>query len=532
MCRAVSQALNWTVTVTEYSATVALAATVTVTVIDHESNCHDPLPSPSWSDWADACLRQSAKSKTENSVFLSKPPDAVPGMDALTLPSASRGASLGLASGSRDVEVSMSPGALQHRRLEYQTDWFQGVVAFLEGGDVAALGALSRDWRAAPAVLARALRRVAFADVCAAQMPPPESMLHLHHMDLQRFSNQVYASQLGVGWLRRFAADRKAIARLASLRVGQLVPVSLRATLVRSCVSLTTLSLDGCQSVDDGVLALVRAPGLRVIDLSGCWRVTDAGLAALAQRCPRIEKALLGHLNRITTAGIEAIATAWPALHTLALCGESRLVSAASVAALVELPALERLRIQGLHLHEDGWRHVLRAAASRVARANVVVSIAGSPLAEAECLVTRTCGAPLRQLVFLGSHGATPAVVSSFLRDTLRALAELPAKAAVGRVCEGTAATPTGSPSPSEAGGVACGLDWDIVAAPQCPSAGRHGEVPPCVVPAPSGERIRVTVVAPLSVSLSGTCAVSAEPGDDVCDCAVFPCAGFTSLRV
>ena len=285
------------------------------------------------------------------------------------------------------------------------SDWASCVAELLVGRDLDALISVNRDWASTALALKASLHRVTASDL-QNQMPSPSAMRNLDSVDLQEYSSQARGGDNAVAWLRRLVACPKKMRHILSLRIGQLLPVALRDTFLRCSPALHTLSLACCEKVTDGTLQLIPAAALRSIDLSGCWRITDAGLVTLARRSPRMERAILDRLNRITSTGVEIMVAEWPALSTLALSA-SRYMGTDCLHALINAASIERLHIGSLELDNDEWKRLLDTVASRFGRTNVGMSPDDG--ASARGLV------PLHRLVFSGLVGLVPAALERFI---------------------------------------------------------------------------------------------------------------------
>lgn len=325
--------------------------------------------------------------------------------------------------------------------LHVRRDWLFNISEFLTAGDIDRWTATSREWLASCLELKRALHVLTFDDLCSCKIPEAHDLRMLESLDLLHFSSRASYVKNCVAWLQRLALSRGAASQLTTLRLGPLLPKSLRSSLLKSCTQLTTVSLEGCQSIDDTLLSLLP-PEIRFINLSGCWRITDAGLSVLVQTCPRVERALLERLNRITTAGIDALAAGWPSIHTLALCAESRLVSADCIARLVRRPRLTRLRVSGLNIHDDGWKLIFAAAAHRFQQPTVSDPRIGSTIIPTVFRHTN----PLQQVFFTDAVGASQCAVMEFVSaiksSFTRALDSVPAPTVSGLVCTGSSGMP------------------------------------------------------------------------------------------
>ena len=89
---------------------------------------------------------------------------------------------------------------------------------------------------------------------------------------------------------------------------------------------------------DAGLKAVGENTSLRSIFLSGCHKVTDAGLRDLAAGCPGLREVTLRRLPRVTDEGIMALAVGCPDLRRLAVYHPFRVkaITAAGVTAVAE----------------------------------------------------------------------------------------------------------------------------------------------------------------------------------------------------
>jgi hypothetical protein len=289
-------------------------------------------------------------------------------------------------------------------------DWTPLVIGALSARDLLALCSVNREWFAATRQALLHLRSLSYTGQAGgAWLPPPSKCKSLVNLDASCFRVQCNTHN---DWLTTLAGDRAACARLQTLRLGPLVPVAARASLLRYSSSLTSLSLRGCLSIDDRALGLIQAGSLQSLDLSGCWRVTDAGVALVAAHCPRVKRADFRGLIRLTEGALSTASGQWAALATLAMTTTSRAFSADAVADIIAGSHIESLCLNELSLDAAGWSLVLSSVAGRCRRDHL-------PTAAAQ---GRSGGATLKRLVVDGAVGLSDTVLESFARSMLCAL--------------------------------------------------------------------------------------------------------------
>ena len=99
--------------------------------------------------------------------------------------------------------------------------------------------------------------------------------------------------------------------------------------IAQNCPALKVIKLGKCKNItDDGVIALAKkCADIRVIDLSMCDGhgpvITDLGLAALGQGCPKLQEINLSGTENITDKGLSALCKSCPDLSKIKLryCG-------------------------------------------------------------------------------------------------------------------------------------------------------------------------------------------------------------------
>lgn len=70
-------------------------------------------------------------------------------------------------------------------------------------------------------------------------------------------------------------------------------------------------------------------PALKNLDLSSCWRVSDAGLIALMKATPAVEKAILSKVWKLTDASLALMPQCWRMLQVLVLGASTASITAA-----------------------------------------------------------------------------------------------------------------------------------------------------------------------------------------------------------
>lgn len=108
---------------------------------------------------------------------------------------------------------------------------------------------------------------------------------------------------------------------------------------------LQVLDLEGCYQVTDEVVMKLshNASKLRSLGLGGCHELTDKGISALS-RAPQLRKLILSNIKNITSNAIIALKDL--SLSTLNLYG-CRNISETAIMALANSPTLEELSLGG-----------------------------------------------------------------------------------------------------------------------------------------------------------------------------------------
>ena len=148
--------------------------------------------------------------------------------------------------------------------------------------------------------------------------------------------------------------------QLRRLSIGQTrqpAPLVHALTEVASgpgCPLLEQIYLHCCIHLGHALLSVAKCcPGLRVLDLTGCIRVTDASIVAIGQACPRLEVLRLLGCRLVGAGGVTAVATGCKHLKELDLRECGQVTSDCIVAVARGCPQLERLDLYELEFVDD-----------------------------------------------------------------------------------------------------------------------------------------------------------------------------------
>ena len=121
------------------------------------------------------------------------------------------------------------------------------------------------------------------------------------------------------------------------------------AGLVGRLPKLQLLSLRRCLTVTDGGVEAVAAgcPKLHHLDLTGCEDVTDDGVAAVAAGCPKLRHLNLYDCMNVTDGGLEAVAAGCHDLQHLDLTGCEEVTDDGLEAVAAGCPDLQYLNLTG-----------------------------------------------------------------------------------------------------------------------------------------------------------------------------------------
>ena len=139
---------------------------------------------------------------------------------------------------------------------------------------------------------------------------------HLPKLELLRMSTAPLISDVGVVALAQNCAALKTL----DLGDTTITDAALSA-LANDCHKLQNLYVSGCSKISDtGVIALAqKSSALKTLDL-GSTHVTDAGVSAVAKHCTNIEALYLSHVaNGLTDVALRVIAQHLPKLRLLHL---------------------------------------------------------------------------------------------------------------------------------------------------------------------------------------------------------------------
>ena len=177
-------------------------------------------------------------------------------------------------------------------------------------------------------------------------------------VDLSDASVQIVASQcpalasLNVYSYQLTCASLVAIARscqnLRRLNIGCCKGITSLAPLTSGCFKLEELSCMFIDSLNDGsLIAISRGhPSLTMLRVDGC-DIRDAGIQAIAARCPKLEHITLDHSSSITDAALEALGAGCPALLSLGAWYCDRITNRGAQAIIEGCPAFKRFHFQG-----------------------------------------------------------------------------------------------------------------------------------------------------------------------------------------
>eukprot|EP00698_Gefionella_okellyi_P020821 TRINITY_DN6614_c0_g1_i1.p1 TRINITY_DN6614_c0_g1~~TRINITY_DN6614_c0_g1_i1.p1 ORF type:complete len:961 (+),score=271.34 TRINITY_DN6614_c0_g1_i1:93-2975(+) len=102
---------------------------------------------------------------------------------------------------------------------------------------------------------------------------------------------------------------------------GQLTSVSLSIVGVR-CSALKHMNMARCTGVGDkAVAAFSSCRTLEVLNVSGCWQLSDTALGVLAEGCTTLRDIDVSNCVKVTSKGIQALARNCPGLVRLWLSG-------------------------------------------------------------------------------------------------------------------------------------------------------------------------------------------------------------------
>ena len=115
------------------------------------------------------------------------------------------------------------------------------------------------------------------------------------------------------------------------------------------CSTLRRVDLSGCRSLTDAALAALAERCLnRLRELAfAATRVTDAGVAALVAGCPRLQRVDMADCPALSDAAVQSLASCCPRLERVSLRRCRQLTSAALDALVRHCPHLQTLDLGG-----------------------------------------------------------------------------------------------------------------------------------------------------------------------------------------
>jgi hypothetical protein len=120
-------------------------------------------------------------------------------------------------------------------------------------------------------------------------------------------------------------------------------------SVLNSCQNLTSISVEGCQVVNDEIIAsLLEGKQIRSLSLSSCVGLSSHAVQLIAVMCPKIEHLTLKSLRFVTDAGVAAIIKGCPNLQTLDLSGTP--ITDVSIPLLLRAyPNIEAISVEDCH---------------------------------------------------------------------------------------------------------------------------------------------------------------------------------------
>jgi hypothetical protein len=137
---------------------------------------------------------------------------------------------------------------------------------------------------------------------------------------------------------------------LKKLRINKLVPAKVVESFVISTTAFSSIELldfGEVEKVDDALISKIACPcdSLKAIQLSKCYRVTDASLLHLAKACPKsLERLLLAGCPKITDEGLAAVCNKITSLKTLAIAPRMGGITAEGIASSIFGPFISQFK--------------------------------------------------------------------------------------------------------------------------------------------------------------------------------------------
>lgn len=129
---------------------------------------------------------------------------------------------------------------------------------------------------------------------------------------------------------------------------------STRALGTEVAGGLEQLYLNRAEHLEHAMSSVAKScPGLRVLKINGCFKVTNASIAAIGRACPSLEELLLVDCVRVGDGAVKAVAAGCPRLKELRLVGCERVTSNSITAVAHKCPQLEILDLHELERAYD-----------------------------------------------------------------------------------------------------------------------------------------------------------------------------------
>jgi len=139
--------------------------------------------------------------------------------------------------------------------------------------------------------------------------------------------------------------------------------------LANGCPRLIDLNLAKiCRDLtDDSIIALANGcPALCILDFANCYNMTDAAMIALANGCPDLSSVNLMNCREVTDAAIIALANGCPQLGSVGLANCSNLTDAAVIALANGCPGLSSVDLRGCRNVSREAKATMKATCSEV----------------------------------------------------------------------------------------------------------------------------------------------------------------------
>jgi len=138
-----------------------------------------------------------------------------------------------------------------------------------------------------------------------------------------------------------------------NVRACRLISDASIDALVHGCPSLHTMNLTGCKRLSNkGLAGLSQCPNMHSLTLSGCSQISDAGLAWVVSGCQQLQELNLQGCHGITSASLATISAACPSLRCLNLKGTA-VADPGLEAVAVHCKGMVEINLQGLERITD-----------------------------------------------------------------------------------------------------------------------------------------------------------------------------------